>query len=194
MLAFLKWSVLTLLALIVALIGYGFWLPSSATVTRSVEIDAPPEVVFELLNGFTRFNEWSPWAGLDPDARYELEGPASGVGAVQRWMSEQRQVGSGRQEIRVSEPYRLIEIDLRFSGFEAARNTSRFELEPRAGGTRLTWAYESEVGSNLLGRYFLLLLDRMGGDQYQQGLLRLKALVEREAKAGRPDSSVDTQP
>ncbi|MGH8429751.1 MAG: SRPBCC family protein, partial [Solimonas sp.] len=91
--------VIGVVVLIAAAIVAGFFLPDTAHVERSTLIRAKPEAVFQLLNGFERFNEWSPWAQLDPKTQYTRQGPAEGVGASQAWFSENPNVGSGRQEI-----------------------------------------------------------------------------------------------
>lgn len=173
----LKILLVLVAALLLAFFGIGLMLPSQASLSREIEIAAPPEKVFDTLNSFERFNEWSPWAALDPATRYTLEGPARGVGAVHSWSSEDPQVGSGRQEILRSEPHRLITVRLSFSGFDA-ENLSHYRLSPAATGTRVVWEYQTDVGGQILGRYFLLMLDGMLGPQYEQGLAQLKQLLE----------------
>lgn len=167
--------------MVLAFFGIGLMLPSQASLSRQVEIAAPPQAVFAVLNSFARFNEWSPWAALDPETRYALEGPASGVGAVHSWSSDNPQVGSGRQEIIASEPYRLITVRLSFSGFDA-ENLSHYRLSPTATGTEVVWDYQTDVGGQILGRYFLLMLDGMLGPQYEQGLAQLKQVLEAPAE------------
>jgi uncharacterized protein YndB with AHSA1/START domain len=175
----LKYLVLGTALLALALLGLGFALPDTARISRNTEIQAPPETVFALLNGFSRFNEWSPWAQLDPGTRYRIEGPESGEGARHLWESDNPSVGSGSQEIIESQPPQRIVIQLIFSGFDSD-NLSIYELEPLAGGqaTRLHWIYETDVKGNLMGRYFLLALDGLIGANYERGLARLKALLE----------------
>ena len=48
---------------------------------RATVIAAPPATVFTLVNSYKRFNEWSPWAEMDPNAAYTHSGPETGVGA-----------------------------------------------------------------------------------------------------------------
>lgn len=165
--------------LAVVVVGTGLLLPDTGRVVRSTRIEAPPEAVFAVLNSFARFNEWSPWAQLDPGTRYRIEGPESGEGARHLWESDNPSVGSGSQEIIGSQPPRRIVIQLIFSGFDGD-NLSIYELEPVADGqaTQLSWIYETDVKGSLIGRYFLLALDRMIGADYERGLARLKALLE----------------
>ena len=77
----LKWLFYLIVLVAVVIVGGSFVLPSEAVVTRSVEIAAPPEKVFAIVGDLRRFQEFSPWAELDPNAKYTLEGPEYGVGA-----------------------------------------------------------------------------------------------------------------
>lgn len=169
--------VLGTLILIALVIVGGFFLPDAAHVERSTVIKASPQVLFRLLNSFDHFNEWSPWAKLDPKTQYTRKGPAEGVGANQAWFSENPNVGSGRQEIIESVPNERIRVRVEFTGFDSD-NVSTYTLMPEAEGTRVTWGYDTTFKGNLMGRYFGLLLDRMLGKDYETGLLNLKLLAE----------------
>jgi hypothetical protein len=56
------------LILIIALAGVVATQPSDFVVTRKMTMNAPPEAVFAQLNSFHNWNDWSPWAKLDPNA------------------------------------------------------------------------------------------------------------------------------
>lgn len=171
---FIKW----VLAVIVGLglvLGLGsLLLPASTHVERAIVIDRSPEQVYATLNSFERFNAWSPWAEYDPQARYTFEGPASGVGARMSWVGN-RSVGSGSQRISESVPNRKIVVALDFDGSEGR---AIYLIEPEGGGTRLTWAFDTDHGYNPFGRWLGLLFDRMIGGDYEKGLAKLKALLE----------------
>jgi hypothetical protein len=93
-------AVVKLLLILVVLTGIvGIFLPSSVHVERSAVIQAPQATIYVLIDGFENFNRWSPWYERDPNADYTYEGPQRGVGAKMSWSSEQREVGSGSQEI-----------------------------------------------------------------------------------------------
>ena len=104
---------LGLLILVAALVLIGLFLPSSAHVERSITIEAPPAMVFAVVNGFRSFNEWSPWAERDPETEYLYEGPERGAGAKMSWSSDNPQVGTGSQEITLSEPDTRVDIVIR---------------------------------------------------------------------------------
>jgi len=170
-----------LVSVVAVLVVVGFLLPSSAHVERTITIAAPPATVFTLVNGFSRFNQWSPWAEIDPGAVYTYEGPASGVGAGMSWTSTNPDVGSGSQQIVASEPYRRVETALDFGAQGKARAV--FDLQPEGSGTRVTWGFDAHFGWNLIERYLGLLIDHMVGADFERGLERLKVLAEGLPKA-----------
>ena len=49
--------------------------PSEFSVERTATMAAPPATVFEQVNDFHKWEAWSPWAKLDPDAKIAFEGP-----------------------------------------------------------------------------------------------------------------------
>lgn len=163
-------------ALILLPIIVGLFLPSTAHVERSITIQAAPEQIWPYVNGYTHFNTWSPWADRDPDAVYTISGSESGVGARYEWQSDQPDVGSGAQEIILSEPYTRVETLLDFG--DEGTGVAYFDLTPVDGGTEVTWGFDTDFGWNLIGRYFGLLFDGFIGPDYEEGLSNLQATVE----------------
>lgn len=173
----IKRLLIGLAAIAVLLAGIGWFLPRTAHVERSALLEAPPAVVFTVLNGYHSFNQWSPWLELDPDAKLVFEGPATGVGAKMSWEGNS-EVGFGSQEILESQPYERIRQRLTFGGFDGDF-TSTYLLSPEGEGTRLVWRFDADYGNSLVGRYFGLLSERMVGPDYEKGLARLAAFVAR---------------
>lgn len=175
----IKWLLISVVVLGIVLLGGSLFLPATTHVERSTHIDKPPAEVFATLDSFERFNQWSPWFEMDPTAQYSYSGPASGVGARMSWVGNPS-VGSGSQEILVSEPHARIVNALDFGNSQAK---ATYLLVPDGGGTHLTWSLDSEHGYNPLNRWFgALLLDRMIGKDYEKGLAKLKALQESPAQ------------
>lgn len=179
---FLKWLLIVVAVLTMAVIGYGYSLPDKSQMQRSTLIAAPPATVYTVLNGFRQFNKWSPWAELDPNTAYTFEGPLTGVGARMSWISQDPNVGAGSQEILAAVPNQSITIKLVFADF-ATDNVSAYALAPVEGGTQVTWSYEGDAKGSILYRYFGLMTDSMIGPDYEKGLAKLKTLVESLPKA-----------
>ena len=154
----MKWIVIGIVVLIVGSVVVGFVLPSSGHVERSITINAKPATVYTVLNGFRQFDKWSPWRDLDPSAKTTIEGPLMGVGAKQSWASEDPKVGTGGQEILEVRPFEYIKIKLWFGGYDAP-SFATYSIAADGTGTKLTWSYDSDFGSNLMYHYFGLMLD-----------------------------------
>ena len=86
--------------------------PDSFSVTRAIDITAPAERIFPLINDFHQWGAWSPWENKDPVMKRSYDGQASGKGAVYGWDGN-KNVGSGRMEIlEASAPSKiLIKLD-----------------------------------------------------------------------------------
>ena len=170
------------LFLIAAFVVTGYLLPRQVHIERSIVVERPASMMFELLNSYRYFNEWSPWAKRDPKAQFIISGPDSGVGARMSWVGEPHLVGSGWQEIVASKPYELINIKLDFDAQGLA--DTGFALTAQGDATRVTWFFDSDLteGVNFLdsflARYFGLLFDRWVGGDYEQGLANLKKFAE----------------
>jgi effector-binding domain-containing protein/uncharacterized protein YndB with AHSA1/START domain len=177
----LKKLVITLILSGLLFAAVGLFLPRTAHVERSILIDAPQATVFTVLNGFRQFDRWSPWAGIDPNATTTHEGPLAGVGAKMAW-SGNAEVGTGSQEILESVPHERVKLRLTFGEFPG-EFTASYALAAEGGGTRVTWGFDADYGSSIMGRYFGLMADAMLGPDYEKGLGRLKQLAESLPKA-----------
>jgi len=166
-----------LVALVVLGAVIGFLLPRRIHVERTTSIGAPRSTVFTLLNSYRRFNEWSPWAALDPAAQYTYSGPVSGAGAKMSWVGDPRTVGSGSQQIVASNPY--DSVGARYELGPGMNADVRFALADEGSATRVTWHFETDLGFNPFSRYFGLLMERQIAPDFEKGLASLKTLAER---------------
>ena len=172
----LKRIFFVLVALVLIFVIVGFVLPKQRHVERSIFIDAPPSVVFSQVNGFRNFNDWSPFVAVMPEAEYAYEGPDFGVGSKISWSVTGPRPETGSQTIVASTPYDRVDIELDLGPQGTAQ--AAYLLLPENNGTNLTWAFDTDFGLNLLGRYWGLLLDRQLGPLYAQGLANLKRISE----------------
>jgi len=173
---------LVILLLLAAFVVTGYLLPKQVHIERSISVNRPANMMFELLNGYRYYNEWSPWAERDPQAEFVVSGPDTGVGARLSWIGEPHLVGSGWQEIVASKPYEEINIKLDFDAQGIA--DTGFKLVSLGNATQVTWFFDSDLteGVNFidsfLARYFGLLFDRWVGGDYERGLANLKQYAE----------------
>jgi hypothetical protein len=169
----LKLSVLILLALLVLVVGIGSFLPKDFTVERSIEMNASPEVVFDEVSALRKWDAWSPWLARDPSIVNTYSGPESGTGATVTWTSEKS--GDGTQIITFSHRPKRLETALDFGDMGQPR--AYWTFEPSGEGVKVTWGLTGPT-SGPLGGYFAKMMDGWVGADYQDGLARLKEVVE----------------
>jgi polyketide cyclase/dehydrase/lipid transport protein len=178
--------ILGLCALVVILAAVSLALPNHLTVQRSVVINAPEPIVFPYLNNLHRFGDWSPWASRDPQLQVLFSGPEEGKGAKAEWTSGQRSVGAGSMEITGSDSNRHIDLAVNFNALEG---TSYYDVAPSGSGSKVTWGFSYDTGTNPLKRWKGLLLDRYIGAEYRDGLGKLKERIESERRPTAPSAS-----
>jgi uncharacterized protein YndB with AHSA1/START domain len=156
--------------------------PDDMRIMRSVQMAAPPERVFEQVNDYHKWNDWSPWAKLDPDAKYTFEGPDSGAGAKFSWSGNDK-VGAGTQTILESKPHELIRIRLDFEKPMKDTNQVEFAFKPEGEGTLVTWTMLGK--HNFMSKAMCLVMnfDKMIGSDFEKGLASIKAIVEKPVEA-----------
>src|SRR5437868_15058970 len=82
--------------------------PSSYHVERKLEVAAPADLVFGVLNDLHQFAGvlvlfGSPWEKLDPSMQKTFEGPAARVGQSYA-LSVNREAGKGKMKLEESDP------------------------------------------------------------------------------------------
>ena len=150
---------------------------SAYEVVRSSRIEADAARIHPLINDFHEWPAWSPWEDVDPSMQRTYTGPESGVGAHYAWKGN-RKAGEGSMEITGSSPER-IDVDLAFMKPFENKNKVSFELRPTGTGTEVTWRMNGETRGLWAIASKVFPMDRMVGKDFEKGLTRLKAVVER---------------
>jgi hypothetical protein len=154
--------------------------PADFRLARTVAIDAPASAVFPYVNELRRFDDWSPFAKIDPNMKKTYEGPEAGVGASYSWNGNDN-AGEGKMTIVESRPGEVVFMKLEFTRPMACENKVEFRFEPKGDQTHVSWIMTGTNG--FIGKAFhLLLVDRMVGGQFEEGLAKLKSLSEADAK------------
>jgi uncharacterized protein YndB with AHSA1/START domain len=173
---FLKWLVWTIAAFVIAIVLGGYVLPGETVVQRQIVINATPDKVFAIVGNLKRFNEWSPWAELDPNTVYSFGGPDSGPGQKLSWESANPDVGKGSQTIIDYVENRRITTELDFG--DMGKAMASLELAPVGEGTAVTWGFKAQL-NGIAERWLGLLFDRWIGADYERGLAKLKVVAEK---------------
>ena len=178
----LKKALIVLAAIVVVFIAVVAMQPSEFHVTRSAIVRAPAPDVFAHVNDFQNWQEWSPWAKLDPAAKASFEGPRAGTGAVFAWAGNDK-IGEGRMTLTESRPSELIRIKLDFVKPMEGTSIAEFTFKPEGDQTAVTWTMTGH--NNFIAKAVCLFmnLDKTVGGDFEKGLANLKSVVEAARKA-----------
>src|SRR5258705_10757613 len=108
-----KKILITLAVIIILFVVVVALQPAEYSVVRPATITAPAPAVFAEVNDFHKWEAWSPWAKLDPEAKNTFEGPPTGTGAIFTWAGNKKG-GGGRMKITGSNTDYFIRIKLNF--------------------------------------------------------------------------------
>ncbi|HEU0122177.1 MAG TPA: SRPBCC family protein [Bryobacteraceae bacterium] len=171
---------IVIVGVLACLAGFIAMQPDTYRVSRTAEIAAPPDAVFALINDFHNWENWSPWAKLDPNMKTTYSGPSSGAGASYHWVGDDK-VGEGRMTIASSQPASHIRIKLEFIKPFASNALTDFTVTPSGPGSKVEWTMTGE--SNFLSKGFGLVMggmDKAIGPDFEKGLVQMKAVAEKK--------------
>lgn len=179
---FLKWLLIAAAGIIGVYFLGGFLIPQQWTVTRSIVMNASNEHIYEEVANLRNWQNWAPWnMQLDPTQVYSYEGPEVGAGAKWLWTGEK--MGKGYLEIKKADEKTGIVYEL-FIDMNDMQSTIEgvMEFKDKDGQTEVVWSDRGDSGNSTMRRWMSLLIGKMLGDEMDDGLKKLKALVESKPK------------
>ncbi|MDY8135509.1 SRPBCC family protein [Aquimarina sp. 2201CG5-10] len=172
-----KVGIILIVLIVIALIA-AIFAPKEVIYEKSININAPIEVVWENVNSLSDLDKWSPWNDLDPNIKKDFTGNDGTIGATASWDSEVKDVGKGSQTISKIEAPTFFETDLKFYRPYESEAKGYIKLAKENNSTVVTWGFQSEMPYpfNLMG-LFMNMEDNMG-ETWSNGLSKLKELSE----------------
>ena len=162
---------------IVGLAGYVAMQPDIFRIERRMIVNAPPEEVFVQVNDFRKWDDWSPWAKLDPDATVAFEGSRAGPGAVFKWAGNAK-VGQGTMTLVESKPGEFVRVDVEFVKPFEGRSTSEFTFRPQGDRTQVTWTSYGPMTFLSKAMCLVMNMEKVLGPDMEKGLVQMKAVAE----------------
>lgn len=182
----------SLLIVFVLAVVIGVLLPSHGHIERTVEVSNPVRQVYDTMNTFRRFPQWSALRGLDPNVQFDMEGPESGVGAKIGWTSAVSRVGNGSYAITSSEEDSKIAMDVE-NDWAGKNKKFQIDLVPSANGrtVKIHWAFDADYGWNLMDRYAGLYIYGDPAQMVQSNLNNLAAMIAGFPNTDYKDQQID---
>ena len=116
-------------------------------VTKSVEIDAPPEEVFTFINDMEKMNAACKGS---TEGKYTSRGPV-GVGTTMHFVGKAGSI-QAEFDMEITEFVRNTKVAARAIGESKFKVNISRTLEPTAKGTKLTNTADYELSYSILGK------------------------------------------
>ena len=179
----IKKILLAIAALIVLLIAavviLAFTVNGDHKVEREITINKPKAEVFSYIKMLKNQNDWGPWAKKDPNMKVEYRGTDGAPGFVSAWKSDNSDLGEGEQEIKKIADGERVDTELRFKKpFEATNNSYMLTEASGENQTKVKWGFSGSVPKPFNVMCLFMDMDKMVGDEFQEGLNSLKTKLE----------------
>ncbi len=170
----LKVIIVGILGIMALMMIISVFIPSLVVMERSIVIKAPKEFIFQQVNDFRNWNNWSPWMLSDSTMVIKLEESRGGEGSV--FLNWENSNSKGTISISKSVPFELIETIIERDNFSPVRGTHKFE--ELSDGVRVHWNMQTDMGKSPYRKYKGFFLDNMIGSKMEKGLQNLKYYTE----------------
>ena len=152
-----------ILVIAVALGGYLISLDNEFKVTRTRQIDAPADLVFNQIANLKNWDKWAPWKDKDTLIKFEYPGSTDKEGDYFRFTDSE----GNRQKLTnlTLSPDSLIVQTL--SSTEQTQEY-RWQIKPNDKGVSVSWTVSGELP--LAQRFFSNKIDDLMGPSMTRGL------------------------
>ena len=170
-----------LLILIVVVLVVAAFLKKEYAVEREVTINKPKQEVFDYLLMLKNHNNFTKWAGMDPNMKIEFKGTDGTVGFTSAWDSAKDDVGKGEQTIAKITEGERIDYDLHFIKPFDGRATAYLETTATAAAqTKVKWVFAGKMNYPMNIICVFMNMDKTLGTDLQTGLDNLKNILEKK--------------
>ncbi|HHM02110.1 MAG TPA: hypothetical protein ENJ15_03790 [Caldithrix abyssi] len=178
-------SVSGIIVVIVVVVGglalVPLFISPEVSVSRSVEIDRPVELVFNVVKNYDYNDMWNPFLQKEPGAQTDVDGEPGEIGS--RWMWSGDTIGQGSLTLVALEKNRRIVAKTEFIKPMVFEADDIWTFEPLGENkTRVTWTFKAVIDSYFL-RLGNLSMDSNLGPQFKKGLQSLKKFIEKTPNA-----------
>jgi hypothetical protein len=169
-----------LVVILATFCGIAYLLPKDVVISRTTEINATIDVVFDQANTLNNWTNWSAWHAMDTNAIYTYSNPDFGTGATYSWIGDPELVGEGELTILESVTNKSMRTEVVFykGGEENGRGNGEWVFSEENGMTAVSWSFLGDLGYNPVARWFGLFMESMLGPQLETGLGNMKNYLE----------------
>lgn len=172
---------LIVFTLILALLIIGLFLKQDYSINREVIINKPIREVFDYIKLLKNQDNFSKWAGMDPDMKKDYKGIDGEVGFVSLWESNNKDVGKGEQEILKVIDLERIDFEIRFiKPFKSISSAYMITDNVTEHHTKVIWGFSGKMKYPMNLMLLFMNMEKMIGKDFETGLSNLKSLLEKK--------------
>lgn len=168
-----------ILLLVVALLVTAIFVSKDLNVEKEVVINKPKQQVFDYIKLLKNQNNYSVWSKMDPNMKTSFAATDGTVGFISAWEGN-KDVGKGSQTITAIAEGEKLETDLKF--IEPWESTAKAYMNTAAvndSATKVIWGFKSKMAYPMNIIKLFMNMEKMLGDDYQNGLNNLKTVLEK---------------
>ncbi len=169
-----------IIGLIILILLAGLVVKKDFGLVREISIDKPKQIVFDYLKLLKNQDNFSVWAGKDPNMKKEYKGIDGTVGFVSAWESNMKDVGAGEQEILKIAEGEKIDYELRFLKPMKATNYAFITTETISENqTNVKWGFNGKMAYPMNLMLLFMNMEKMLSKDFEDGLAKLKTILEK---------------
>ena len=177
----LKRVLIVIVILIAIPLIAALFIKGDYSLEKEVAIAKPKQVVFDYIKNIKNQNNFSVWNMKDPNAKMNYTGTDGTVGFISSWDSENREVGTGEQEIKNIVEGSKIEMELRFTKPMKMQDNAYMITEAiDSTQTKVKWGFFGKTPYPMNLMCLFMDMDKMVGPDLQKGLDNLKDILEKQ--------------
>lgn len=176
-----KGILIGILSIVALLLITAIFVKKEINVKREITINKPENEVFDYLKYLKNQDNFSKWNKIDPSMKKNYKGTDGTVGFVSAWESTNDNVGVGEQEIKKITPCERIDIEIRFKKpFETTNQAYFTTAFAGENATKVSWGFDSKMPYPMNLMNLFMDMDKMVGQDFEEGLTNLKEVLEKE--------------
>lgn len=165
--------------LLIAIIGTSIYIavqPNDFEFNRSRTIEAPISVIFNKVNDYTNWPEFSPWLEQEPNANITYGETTSGEGANYSW--EGAILGEGSMETIAVNSNTSISQHIAFVKPFKSESDIYWNFEPTENGIKVTWGMKGN--QDFMTKMYTVFsgsIEDNTAPDFERGLFKLDSIV-----------------
>jgi len=173
MLKKIKYFILLVFIIAVALGGYYISLPSNFTVSRERQINAPANLVFNQIADLKNWQKWAPWKDKDSLIKFEYPGSTKKEGDYFRFTD----TDGNRQKLTNLSLKNDTLVEQSLASNENIQEY-KWQIAPNENGVKLIWTVSGELQP--MQRLFANQMNDLMGPSMARGLELIERSVHQD--------------